>query len=159
MLLKIACLLLCAGAVNAGVKEDIARAQKAAASGNKLVAFVFLQDYWDPGCPTCVAQVNAANEALKKLAPTKYARVVYLEPKELKKEGKDGTTGLEAVPECVREKQNASIMVTDADCSTVVARATHSTDKKKNREEEKLLNEACAAYLKTGKVADEGKDK
>jgi hypothetical protein len=149
--LPIVLFALLAGLAHGGVKEDIARTQKAAVSGNKLVAFVFLQEYWDPNCPTCVAQVNANNAALKKLAPTKYAKVLYLERKDLAKEDKDGTKGEAALPDCVKEKGPA-VVVTDAALTTVIATAKPSLDKKEAREADKRLNEACAEYLKTGKT-------
>lgn len=150
-LLPIVLFAVLAGLAHGGVKEDIERAQKAAVSARKLVAFVFLQEYWDPNCPTCVAQVNANNAALKKLAPTKYARVLYLERKDLEKEDKDGHKGEAALPECVKDKGTA-VVVTDAACSTVVATAKPSFDKKEVREAEKQLNDACAEFLKTGKT-------
>ncbi len=153
-LLQLFLCLCLASVAAAGVKEDVARVQNSAVTGRKLVAFVFLKGYWDPNCPSCVAQVNATNSALKKMAPTKHAKALYLDPKQLGKEKRDGEMAKNELPECVREAGEGCVVVTDAALGTVVARGKPSADKKENREAEKKLNDACEAFLKTGKTAD-----
>ena len=70
-------------------ERKLESAKKSASQSGKGIAFVFWQEYWDPRCPKCVAQVNANNSALKKAIPRSAVVVVEIDP---------GEKGLEALP-------------------------------------------------------------
>jgi hypothetical protein len=115
-------------------ERKLESAKKSAAQSGKAIAFVFWQEYWDPRCPKCVAQVNANNSALKKAIPRSSVVVVEIEP---------GEKGLETLPSTVPAKgQNPRIVVVDSTAEKVLAQLSGAPDRKKADEFETTVKEA-----------------
>ncbi len=112
--------------------KRLAAIQQRAAASNKLIAFVVEQDYYNPGCPTCIAEVNGNNKAIKRAIP-KGVIVVKLEEKDLKDD---------AVPACVASAQGLPrLVITNADCSEVV----DAVDVKANKARIEQMEEKISA--------------
>ena len=110
-----------AAPVAAITPKRLAAIQQRAAAGNKLIAFVVEQDYYNPGCPTCIAEVDGNNKLIRRAVPDKGVIVVKLEEKDLKKD---------AVPACVAGAQGLPrLVITNADCSEVVDAVDVKADK------------------------------
>ena len=115
-------------------ERKLESAKKSASQSGKAIAFVFWQEYWDPRCPKCVAQVNANNSALKKAIPRSSVVVVEIEP---------GEKGLETLPSTVPAKgQTPRIVVVDSTAEKVLAQLSGAPDRKKADEFETTVKEA-----------------
>jgi len=109
-------------ALSAINEKRIENAKQSAAKSGKLIAFVFYQAYWDPNCPKCVATVNANNAAIKKVTPHQDALVIEVVGKE-----KDIKAALPPVVSMTGPTPR--VVVTDADCGTIVAEMKPGTSK------------------------------
>lgn len=115
-------------------ERKLEAARKSAEKSGKLIAFVFWQDYWDPNCPKCVAQVSANNNATKSAIPR--SNVVMIEIDKGDKE-------LDKLPACVSPHGNLPrVIVTDSSITQVVATLPGAPDRKQSREFEKKVAEA-----------------
>lgn len=105
--------------------------QKRAAAGNKLIAFVVEQDYYNPGCPKCITEVNGNNKLINRAAPNKGVIVVKLEKDDLKQgEIPDGVLNAPGLPR---------IVITNADGSEVIDVIDAKADKARIAEMEQKI--------------------
>lgn len=120
----------------AGFSErKLESAKNSAAKSGKNIAFVFYQDYWDPGCPKCVQEVSANNGAIKKAIPRNAVVVVEIEV---------GDKDLDKLPSAVKPKGPLPrIVVTDASGEKVTAELQGAPDREKAKEFEKKVKEAA----------------
>lgn len=133
MLIAAAALALPAHAFNAKRLESV---QKRAAADNKLIAFVVLQDYYDPNCPKCITSVDANNSQIKRIAPNKGVIVIKLEKDDLKDEG---------VPSIVLKGPTPRLVITDAACTKVIDSLGAKSDKARVKEMEAKVAAALGA--------------
>lgn len=106
----------------------------AAAKAGKLVAFVFYQDYALPNCPTCVANTDANNKALKSAIPRTDVVVIEIEA-----DDKD----LDKLPSAVSAKgPTPRIVVTTADCTEVLAKLDGAPDRDEAKAFKATVSEA-----------------
>ena len=127
ILMTAAGLMLPVSAIN---PKRIESAQKRAASGNKLIAFVVWQDYWNPNCPKCIKSVDANNGRIKRITPSKGVIVIKLEKDDLKQGD---------VPDCVLKGATPRVVITDATCSKVIDTVDAKADKKRVEEMEQKI--------------------
>lgn len=106
----------------AGFSENkLESAKKSAARSGKGIAFVFYQNYYDPRCPRCIADVNSRNNAIGKALSR--PDVVVLEIK-------FGDKDTDKLPACVpRTGELPRIVVTDAECQNVTASLNGAPDR------------------------------
>jgi hypothetical protein len=128
-------LLLSLGSAFAGFSErKLETAKKSAASQGRGIAFVFLQDYWDPRCPKCVQDVNANNSAIEKAIPNSVVKVVEIEK---------GDKDLDKLPSTVpAQGKLPRIVVTDAACEKVIGSIEGAPDRDKAKAFEATVKEA-----------------
>lgn len=127
-------LLLSLSSAFAGFSErKLETAKKSAASQGRGIAFVFLQDYWDPRCPKCVQQVNANNAAIEKAIPKSVVKVVEIEK---------GDKDLDKLPSTVSAQGKLPrFVITDATCEKVIASVDGAPDRDKAKEIEASVKE------------------
>lgn len=120
-------LLLSVATAFAGFSErKLESAMKAAAKSGKNIAFVFYQDYYDPNCPKCVADVSEKNEAVKKAIPRSEVVMVEIEK---------GDKDMDKLPSAVSATGTTPrVVVTDATGEKVIAKLDGAPDKKKAAE-------------------------
>lgn len=134
------CLALAASIapISAGFSEKrLESAKKQAATKGRLVAFLFEQAYYNPNCPTCIADVNANNSAMKKAIPRKHVELLTIDAGDSRDADK--------LPQCVRDAAKGApvIILTDSACEKVVAvTATKRPDRKQAKEFEEKAAEA-----------------
>ena len=118
-----------------GVSErKLEAARKSAEKSGKLIAFVFWQDYWDPNCPKCVAQVSANNNSTKSAIPRSDVVMVEIDK---------GDKDMDKLPACVPQQGGLPrVVVTDAAGTKVVATLPGAPDRKQSKEFEKKVEEA-----------------
>lgn len=122
--------------VSAISPKRIESVQRRAAEGNKLIAFVVLQDYYNPSCPKCITSVNANNGQINRITPNKGVIVIKLDKNELK-EGD--------VPDCVLKTGGLPrIVITDAACTKVIDTVNNKADKPRVKEMEEKIAAALA---------------
>jgi hypothetical protein len=128
-------LLLSLSSAFAGFSErKLETTKKSAASQGRAIAFVFLQDYWDPNCPKCVQTVNANNAAIEKAIPNSSVKVVEIEK---------GDKDLDKLPSTVpAQGKLPRIVVTDATCEKVIASIDGAPDRDKAKAFEATVKEA-----------------
>ena len=116
-------------------ERKVENTKQSAAKSGKLIAFVFYQAYWDPNCPKCIATVNANNGWAKKAIPRQDAVVIEVEgsAKDLEK----------ALPAAVNKAgPTPRVVVTDADCGTIVAEVKAGATKEDVKAFEKKVKDA-----------------
>jgi hypothetical protein len=125
-------LLTCASTAFAGFSErKLESAKKSAAKSGKKIAFVFYQDYYLPNCPTCIQNVNAANNAVKKAVPRSEVVMVEIDK---------GDKDMDKLPSIVPSEGGLPrIIVTDAACEKVVATLNGAPDREKAKAFEKQV--------------------
>jgi hypothetical protein len=128
-------LLVCASTAFAGFTErKLEAAQKKATRSNKKIAFVFYQDYYQPNCPTCIQQVSAANNAIKKAIPRSSVVTVEIEK---------GDKDMDKLPSAVSAQGPLPrVVVTDASCEKVVAKLEGAPDRDKAKAFEEEVKSA-----------------
>jgi hypothetical protein len=115
-------------------ERKLESAMKSAEKSGKLLAFVFWQDFWDPNCPKCVAQVSANNNATKNAIPRSDVVMVEIDK---------GDKDLDKLPACVPKDGGVPrVVVTDATGTKVVATLPGAPDRKLSREFEQKVEEA-----------------
>jgi len=114
--------------------KRIESAKARAAVDNKLIAFVVSQDFYNPNCPKCIAEVTANNNRINRLTPHKGVIVIKLEKPDLKPED---------VPDVVLKAGGLPrIVITDAECTKVVDVIDVKADKKRVQEMEAKITAA-----------------
>ena len=117
--------------------KRIESAKVRAAADHKLIAFVVLQDFYNPNCPKCIAEVTANNNKINHLTPHKGVIVIKLEKADLKPED---------VPDVVLKAAGLPrIVITDAACEKVIDVVDAKADKKRVTEMEGKITDALAA--------------
>jgi hypothetical protein len=134
-LLCLAAALLAAPLASARFSERQLESRMATASkSGKLLAFVFYQGYALPNCPTCVADTNAKNKALKSAIPRTDVVVIEIDADD---------KGLDKLPSAVGGGGSAPrIVVTDAAATEVLARLSGAPDRDQAAEFKKSVAEA-----------------
>ncbi len=135
-------LLACIAPLSALGEKHLEATKKSSAEKGKAIVFCFQQAYYNPGCPKCIADVNANNAAIKKALPRKYANIITIDAGE--------TRGLDKLPQCVKDiKASAPILVaTDAECTKVIGTLQGRPDRKQADAFEKTVADAIAAVAK-----------
>lgn len=118
-------------------ESRLTSAKANAAKSGKFIAFVFYQEYYNPNCPKCVVDVNARNSATKRALPS--SDVVTIEVDKKDKE-------ISKLPSVVGSSGGTPrIVVTDAECTKVIATYEGTTDRAKGKEFEKTVRAARTA--------------
>ena len=117
--------------------KRIESAKERAAADHKLIAFVVLQDFYNPHCPKCVAEVTANNNKINHLTPHKGVIVIKLEKTDLKPDD---------VPDVVLKAAGLPrIVITNAEGSQVIDVINAKADKKRAQEMEEKIAAALGA--------------
>ena len=117
--------------------KRVQSAQARATADHKLIAFVVAQDFYNPNCPKCIAEVCANNNKITRLTPHKGVIVIKLEKPDLKPGD---------VPEVVLKAAGLPrIVITDAACEKVIDVVDAKADKKRVTEMEGKITDALAA--------------
>jgi hypothetical protein len=132
-----ATLLLASPLLHAGFSErKLNTAIASATKSGKLIAFVFYAEYALPNCPTCVAETDAANKALKSAIPRSEVVVI-----EIEEDDKD----LDKLPSTVSTNGTTPrIVFTDSQAEEVVTTVNGAPDREKAKEIKALIKEARA---------------
>lgn len=119
----------------AGFSERKWESAKASASkSGKSIAFVFYQDYWNPGYPKCLRTVDANNSAIKKATPRSSAVVIEIEK---------GDKGMDKLPRTVTATGKLPrIIVTDATGEKIIAEQQGAPNRNAGKAFEKKVKDA-----------------